>query len=44
LGILADGMGGYNGGEVARGMAGDFIKSEIVKWGAVVREAGIKLD
>jgi tripartite-type tricarboxylate transporter receptor subunit TctC len=22
----------------------DFIKSEIVKWGAVVREAGIKLD
>ena len=28
LGILADGMGGYNAGEVASGMATTFIKSE----------------
>jgi PPM family protein phosphatase len=29
LGILADGMGGYNAGEVASGMATTFIKSEL---------------
>ena len=32
LGILADGMGGYNAGEVASGMATAFIKSEMVQW------------
>ncbi|PIZ24053.1 MAG: protein phosphatase, partial [Comamonadaceae bacterium CG_4_10_14_0_8_um_filter_57_29] len=30
--ILADGMGGYNAGEVASGMAVTFIKSELVQW------------
>lgn len=30
--ILADGMGGYNAGEVASGMAAAFIKSEMGRW------------
>lgn len=30
--ILADGMGGYNAGEVASGMATTFIKSELTRW------------
>jgi protein phosphatase len=30
--VLADGMGGYNAGEVASGMATTFIKSELVRW------------
>lgn len=30
--ILADGMGGYNAGEVASGMATAFIKSELGRW------------
>jgi len=30
--VLADGMGGYNAGEVASGMATAFIKSELVRW------------
>ena len=30
--ILADGMGGYNAGEVASGMACVFIKSEMSRW------------
>ena len=29
---LADGMGGYNAGEVASGMACDFIKAELGRW------------
>lgn len=32
LGILADGMGGYNAGEIASGMATAFIKSELSRW------------
>ena len=32
LGVLADGMGGYNGGEIASGMATTFIKSELGRW------------
>ena len=32
LGVLADGMGGYNAGEIASGMATAFIKSELVRW------------
>ena len=32
LGVLADGMGGYNAGEVASGMAAAFIKSELGRW------------
>ena len=30
--VLADGMGGYAAGEVASGMACDFIKSELSRW------------
>lgn len=30
--ILADGMGGYNAGEIASGMACAFIKSEMGRW------------
>jgi protein phosphatase len=37
LGVLADGMGGYNAGEVASGMATAFIQSELVRW---LTEAG----
>ncbi len=32
LTVLADGMGGYNAGEVASGMATTFIKSELSRW------------
>ncbi len=32
LGVLADGMGGYNAGEVASGMATAFIKAELARW------------
>ena len=35
--VLADGMGGYNAGEVASGMATAFIKSELSRW---LSEAG----
>lgn len=35
--ILADGMGGYNAGEIASGMAAAFIKSEMGRW---LSEAG----
>ncbi len=30
--IVADGMGGYNAGEIASGMATAFIRSEMVRW------------
>src|SRR5262245_21766620 len=30
--VLADGMGGYNAGEVASGMLTSFIKSELGRW------------
>jgi PPM family protein phosphatase len=32
LTVLADGMGGYNAGEVASGMATAFIRSEMSRW------------
>ena len=32
LGVLADGMGGYNAGEVASDMATTYIKSELAQW------------
>jgi protein phosphatase len=32
LAVLADGMGGYNAGEVASGMATEFIKTELGRW------------
>lgn len=35
--VLADGMGGYNAGEIASGMATAFIKSELGRW---IAEAG----
>jgi len=37
LAVLADGMGGYNAGEVASTMATDFIQTELARW---LREAG----
>jgi protein phosphatase len=37
LAVLADGMGGYNAGEVASGMATAFIRSELGRW---LMEAG----
>lgn len=32
IAILADGMGGYNAGEVASGMAVTFIRTEMARW------------
>ncbi|HWP20820.1 MAG TPA: Stp1/IreP family PP2C-type Ser/Thr phosphatase [Burkholderiaceae bacterium] len=32
LAVLADGMGGYNAGEIASGMATSFIKTELGRW------------
>lgn len=32
IAILADGMGGYNAGEVASGMTTAFVKSELSRW------------
>ena len=41
--LLADGMGGYNAGEIASGMATAFIKSEMARWLTEVgRHAQIK--
>ena len=37
LAVLADGMGGYNAGEVASNMATSFIKTELGRW---LQEAG----
>jgi serine/threonine protein phosphatase PrpC len=37
LAVLADGMGGYNAGEVASGMATSFLKAELGRW---IAEAG----
>jgi PPM family protein phosphatase len=39
LAVLADGMGGYNAGEVASGMATEFIKTELGRWLGEVGEA-----
>jgi protein phosphatase len=41
LGILADGMGGYNAGEIASGMATAFIKAELTRW---LSEAGAQAN
>jgi len=44
--VLADGMGGYAAGEVASGMACDFIKSELGRWlqeaSAIASDADVK--
>jgi protein phosphatase len=39
LAVLADGMGGYNAGEVASGMATAFITSEMSRW---LTEVGVQ--
>lgn len=36
--VLADGMGGYNAGEIASGMATTFIKAELVRWLLAARD------
>ncbi len=41
MGVLADGMGGYNAGEIASGMATAFIKSELTRW---LSEAGAQAN
>ncbi len=41
LGVLADGMGGYNAGEVASGMATTLIKAELARW---LSDAGGRAD
>ena len=44
--VLADGMGGYNAGEVASGMATTYIKTELSRWlaevGAVARSREVR--
>ena len=42
--VLADGMGGYNAGEVASGMATAFIKSELGRWLAEASENATDTD
>ncbi len=42
--VLADGMGGYNAGEVASGMVTSFIKSELGRWLGEVAEAATESD
>lgn len=46
LAVLADGMGGYNAGEIASGMATAFIKLELSRWltevGSVARPKEIR--
>lgn len=42
--VLADGMGGYNAGEVASAMAIDLIVRDISRWLAEADIAGVKLN
>ncbi len=42
--ILADGMGGYNAGEVASGMATSFIQTELGRWLAEAAESASDAD
>lgn len=42
--VLADGMGGYNAGEVASGMATSFIKSELGRWLAEASDSATDTD
>lgn len=42
--VLADGMGGYNAGEVASGMCTSFIKSELGRWLAEASDAATDTD
>jgi protein phosphatase len=42
--VLADGMGGYNAGEVASGMATSFIRTELGRWLAEASENATDTD
>ena len=42
--VLADGMGGYNAGEVASGMVASFIKTELGRWLSEASEAASDTD
>lgn len=42
--VLADGMGGYNAGEVASGMCTSFIKSELGRWLGEASDAATDTD
>ena len=42
--VLADGMGGYNAGEVASSMATSFIKSELGRWLSEASESATDAD
>jgi serine/threonine protein phosphatase PrpC len=42
--VLADGMGGYNAGEVASGMATEFIKTELGRWLSEASESATDAD
>lgn len=42
--VLADGMGGYNAGEVASGMATSFIRSELGRWLAEASDSATDTD
>ncbi|MEO7152294.1 MAG: Stp1/IreP family PP2C-type Ser/Thr phosphatase [Burkholderiaceae bacterium] len=42
--VLADGMGGYNAGEVASGMVASFIKTELGRWLAEASDAASDVD
>lgn len=42
--VLADGMGGYNAGEVASGMATTFIKQELGRWLAEASDSATDAD
>lgn len=44
LAVLADGMGGYNAGEVASGMATAFVASELGRWLREVRDQASTAD
>jgi protein phosphatase len=44
LAVLADGMGGYNAGEVASGMATAFIRAELGRWLAQASEGATDSD
>ncbi|MDQ6681270.1 MAG: Stp1/IreP family PP2C-type Ser/Thr phosphatase [Pseudomonadota bacterium] len=42
--VLADGMGGYNAGEVASGMATSFIRTELGRWLSEAAESATDAD
>ncbi|MEP7283789.1 MAG: protein phosphatase, partial [Rubrivivax sp.] len=44
LAVLADGMGGYNAGEVASHMATSFVSNELGRWLREAGDAGTEAD